>query len=102
MLRFTTSERNQQVLNYLNYQNTLKRINKTCVEWRCRSRSCLSTSTLSLDNASVRREPSAHSEPCQAIQPSKIILEETVEIMKRRARETKPISQIYTEETIAA
>ena len=102
MHRFTTSDRNQQVLNYSNYQYTLKRINKTCVEWRCRSRSCSSALTLSLDNASVRREPSAHSESCQAIQPSKIILEETVEIMKRRARETKLISQIHTEDIIAA
>ena len=102
MLRFTTSERNQQVLNYLNYQYSLKRINKSCVEWRCRSRSCSSTLTFSLNNASVRREPSAHSESCQAIQPSKIIPEETVEIMERRARETKPISQIYAEKIIAA
>ena len=50
----------------------------------------------------MRREPSAHSESCQAIQPSNIMLEETVEIMKRRARETKSISQIYTEEIIGA
>ena len=103
MLRFTTSKRNQQVLIYLNYQYTLERINKICVEWRYRGRSCSSTLVLSLDNTSVRREPSAHSESGQVIQPNKIILEEIVEIMKRRTREeTKPISQIYTEEIINA
>ena len=91
------------MLNYLNYQYTLKRINKTSLEWRCRSRSCSSTLTLPFDNASVHREPSVHSEPCQAIQSSKIALEETVEIMiKRAGEETKSISQIYIEEIIAA
>ncbi|CAF3303956.1 unnamed protein product [Rotaria socialis] len=102
MLRFTTSERNQQVLNYLDFQYTVKRINKACVEWRCRNRSCSSSLTLSLDNTCVRHEPSIHSEYCQAVQPSKIIVEETVEIMKRRAREeTKSISEIYAEEIVA-
>ncbi|CAF1106351.1 unnamed protein product [Rotaria magnacalcarata] len=99
MLRFSTSERNQQVQNYLDFQNTVKRISKTCVARRCRNRSCSSSLTLSLDNTCARREPSIYSESCQAVQPSKIIVEETVEIMKRRAREeTKSISQIYAEE----
>ena len=101
MFRFTTSERNQQVLNYLDFQYTVKRINKTCVEWRCRNRSCSSIFSLSLDNTCIRREPSAHSESCQACQPSKIIVEQTLEIMKQRARqETKSISKIYTEEIV--
>ena len=43
MFRFTTTERNKQILNYLDFQYTVKRINKTCVEWRCRSRDCSST-----------------------------------------------------------
>jgi hypothetical protein len=103
MLRFTTTERNQQVLNYLDFQYTIKRINKTSVEWRCRNRSCSITLSLSLDNSSVRREPGAHSESCKAVQPSKIIIEQTIEIMKRRAREeTKSISKIYSEEIVAA
>jgi hypothetical protein len=102
MFRFTTSERNQQVLNYCDYQYTIKRVNKTCAEWRCRNRKCSSTLTLSLDNTCVRRNPSEHSESCKASQPSKVLIEETLEIMKRRAREeTKPISQIYSEEIVA-
>jgi len=103
MLRFTTSERNQQVLTHLDFQYTVKRVNKTCVEWRCRNRHCPSTLTLSLDNTSVRREPGSDSESCKPIQPSKIIVEETIEIMKRRAREeTTSISKIYSEEIVGA
>jgi len=103
MFRFTTSERDQKILTYLNFQYTVKRVNKTCVEWRCRNRSCSSTLSLSLDELCVRRHPSDHSECCKAIPPSKIIVEETVEIMKRRAREeTKSISKIYSEEVVAA
>ena len=103
MFRFTTTERNQQVLNYLDFQYTVKRINQTSVEWRCRNRSCSSTLSLSLDNSSVHREPGAHSESCKAMQPSKILVEQTAEIMKRRAREeTTSISKIYSEEIVAA
>ncbi|CAF5172674.1 unnamed protein product, partial [Rotaria magnacalcarata] len=69
MLRFSTSERNQQVQNYLDFQNTVKRISKTCVARRCRNRSCSSSLTLSLDNTCARREPSIYSESCQAVQP---------------------------------
>lgn len=103
MFRFTTSERNQQVLNYSDHQYTVKRINKTSVQWRCRNRSCSSVLSLSCDNTSILRQPTAHMESCEAIQPSKIMVEQTVEIMKRRAREeTKSISKIYSEEIVAA
>jgi hypothetical protein len=102
MFRFTTSERNQQILNYCDFQYTVKRVNKMCVEWRCRNKTCSSTLTLSFDNSSVRRKPDNHSESCKSSQPSKIIIEEILEIMKRRAREeTKPISKIYSEEIVA-
>ena len=80
MFLFTTTKRNQQVLNYLNFQYTVKGINKTSVEWRCRNRSCSSTLSLSLDNSSVLREPCAHSEPCKAAQPSKIIVEQALKL----------------------
>ena len=102
MFRFTTSERNQQVLNSCDYQYTLKRVNKTCAEWRCRKRNCSSTLTLSLDNTCVRREPGGHNELCKSSQPSKIMTVETLEIIKKRVREeTKPVSQIYSEELVA-
>ena len=89
--------------NYSDFEYTAKRINKTSVEWRCRNRNCSSTLSLSLDNSSVLREPCAHNESCTAVQPSKIIVEQVIEIMKRRARaKITSISKIYSEEIVGA
>jgi hypothetical protein len=102
MFRFTTTERNHPVLNYANFQYTIKRTNKTSTEWRCRNRNCSTTLLLSLDNTCIRREPGDHNELCKESQPSKALIEETLEIMKRRAREeTTTISKIYSEEIVA-
>lgn len=77
-------------------------MNKTCVKWRCKSRNCSSSLTLSIDSTAVRREPSNHSEFCKASQSSKITIEEAFEIRERRAREeTTSISKIYTETIVA-
>ena len=103
MLRLTTTERNQKVLNYLGFQYIVKRINKMCVEWRCRNRFCSSTLTFSADNSTLRRCLSVHCESCKTASPSKIVIEETMAKMKKRAREeTKSISKIYREEIVAA
>ena len=90
------------MLNYSDFQYTVKWINKISVEWRCRNRSCSSILSLSLDNSSVLREPCTHSESCKVVQPSKIIVKQAIEIMIRARAETTSISKIDSEEIVAA
>jgi len=98
-MEFTTTNRDALVLNYENYQYTLKRENKNSNEWRCRSRPCTTSLSLCRDNKSIIRPPGTHT--CTPFLPEKIILDQAVTRMKKRAaEETLPIPQIYSQEVV--
>lgn len=100
MLRFTSTERTGKILNYNGFQYTLKRERKTVVEWRCRSRNCTSTLSLSRDNSVIAREPNKHILSCSS-EGNKLIVDKAVEKMKKRAREeTTTIPKIYAQEIV--
>ncbi|CAF3094502.1 unnamed protein product [Rotaria socialis] len=98
-LEFTTTNRNALVLNYQGYQCTIKRQYKDKNEWRCRQRPCTTSLSLCRANISMTREPSHHT--CIQSSPKKLVLEEVISRMKKRAgEETLPIPQIYSQEII--
>ncbi|CAF2853838.1 unnamed protein product [Rotaria sp. Silwood2] len=91
-----------KVLNYNGFQYTLKRERSTAVEWRCRSRKCTSTLSLSRDNTLVAREPSQHISSCLC-GGSKVIIDQALDKMKKRSREeTTTIPKIYAQEIVSA
>ena len=69
MLHFTSTDRSEKMLNYNGFQYTLKRERQTVVEWRCRSRNCSSTLSLSRDNTIVVHEPNEHGSSCFFVLP---------------------------------
>ena len=98
-MEFTTTNRDALVLNYEDYQYTLKRENKNSNEWRCRSRPCTSSLSLCRDNKSIMRPPGTHT--CTSLLAEKIVLDRAVARMKKRAaEETLPIPQIYSQEVV--
>ncbi|CAM2724926.1 unnamed protein product [Rotaria socialis] len=98
-LEFTTTNRNALVLNYQGYQYTIKRQYKETNEWRCRQRPCTTSLSLCRANISMIREPSHHT--CTQSSPKKLVLDEAISRMKKRAgEETLPIPQIYSQEII--
>jgi hypothetical protein len=102
MLLFTSTERSGKILNYDGFQYTLKRERKTVVEWRCRSRNCSSTLSLSRDNTVVARQPSEHIPSCSS-EASKLVVAEALGNMRKRAREeTTTIPKIYAQEIVVA
>ena len=102
MLLFTSSERDQLILNYNSHQYTKKCARKMSNEWRCRDRGFASTLSLCTSNAKVLREPSTHT--ClQSTSAGKSLVDEVVGNMKKRAREeTTSIPKIYTQEIVKA
>ena len=102
MLIFNSTERTGKVFNYNGFQYTLKRERKTVVEWRCRLRNCKSTLSLSRDNTLIAREPNEHI-PCCLSDGSKLIMDQALGNMKKRAREeTTTIPKIYAQEIVLA
>lgn len=98
-MEFTSTNRDALVLNYEGYQYTLKRANKNSNEWRCRSRPCTTSLSLCRDNKSIIRPPLNHI--CTPFSPEKVVLDQAVSIMKKRAaEETLPIPQIYSQEIV--
>ncbi|CAF4332865.1 unnamed protein product [Rotaria socialis] len=94
---FTTTNRNALVLNYKGFQYTLKREHKDNNEWRCRTRPCTTSLSLSHDSKSIIREPDVHT--CIPHSSEEFIVDATVARMKKRAaQETLPIPQIYSQE----
>ena len=102
MLLFTSSERDQLILNYNSHQYTKKCARKTSNEWHCRDRGFASTLSLCTSNAKVLREPSTDN--ClQSTSAGKSLVDEVVGNMKKRAREeTTSIPKIYTQEIVKA
>ena len=102
MLSFTPTERTGKVLNYNGFQYTLKRERKTVVEWRCRSRNCTSTLSLSRDNTAIARQPNQHILSCLSDE-NKLIMDQALTNMKKRAREeTTTIPKIYAQQIVLA
>ncbi len=102
MLRFTSTERSRKLLHYEGFQYTMKRERKTVVEWRCRSRICSSTLSLSRDNTIIARPPSEHVPSCSS-EASKLVIAEAIDNMKKRAREeTTSIPKIYAQGIVLA
>ena len=98
-MEFTTTNRDALVLNYEGYQYMLKRENKNSNEWRCRSRPCTTSLSLCRDNKSIVRPPGSHT--CNPYLPEKIILDQAITRMKKRAaEETAPIPRIYSQEVV--
>ena len=102
MLLFTSSERDQLILNYNSHQYTKKRARKMSNEWRCLDRDCANTLSLCTSNAKVLREPSTHT--CQqSTSADKSLVDEVVGNMKKRAREeTTSIPKISRQEIVKA
>ena len=97
MLLFTSSERDQLILNYNSHQYTKKCVRKTSNEWRCQDRGFASTLSLCTSNAKVLREPSTHT--CQqSTSAGKSLVDEVVSSMKNHAREktTSIPKNLYT------
>jgi hypothetical protein len=100
MLHFTSTGRSGKVLNYNGFQYTLKRERKTVVEWRCRSRECSSTLTLSRDNTVIVRQPNEHVSTCLS-EAHKLVVDQAVGQLKKRAREeTTSIPKVYAQEIV--
>ena len=102
MLLFTSSERDQLILNYNSHQYTKKCAREMSNEWRCRDRGFASTLSLCTSNAKVLREPSTHT--ClQSTSAGKSLVDEVVGSMKKCARdEITSIPKIYTQEIVKA
>jgi hypothetical protein len=98
-VNFTTTQRNEQVLNYGGYQYTSKRQSKHSIEWRCRARPCTTSLSIRREDNSIVREPGAHT--CTPPLANKIVVDEAISTMKTRAqKETMPIPQIYSQEIV--
>ena len=98
-MNFTTSNRNELVLNYQGFQYTKKREYKHSNEWRCRARPCTTTLSIGREDSSIIREPGSHT--CSPPSLEKVVVDEVICNMKKRAREeTLPIPQIYSQEIV--
>jgi hypothetical protein len=98
-MNFTTSHRNELVLNYQGFQYTKKREYKHSNEWRCRARPCTTTLSIRRDDNSIIREPAPHT--CTPSSSEKFVVDEVISNMKKRAQdETLPIPQIYSQEIV--
>ena len=76
---FTTTHRNELVLNYKGYQCTTKRAYVYSHEWRCRARPCATSLSVRHSDSSILREPSVHT--CVPLaSPHKIVVDEFVSI----------------------
>ena len=53
---FTTTNRNALVLNYKGFQYTLKREHKDSNEWRCRTRPCTTSLSLSFMWKNIKKK----------------------------------------------
>ena len=95
----TTTNRNALVLNFKDFQYTLKRKHKDNNEWRCRARPCTTSLSLCHENKSIIREPDVHTRIPKS--PEKLVAEAAITRMKKRAvEETLPIPQIYSQEIV--
>ena len=98
-MHFTTTLRNELVLNYGGYQYTEKRKTKHSNEWRCRARPCTTSLSVRRADNSIVREPGAHT--CTPPLANKMIVDEAISKMKKRAQEeTMPVPQIYSQEIV--